>query len=346
MSAHDYGFADKLLHQLALGIPALAELSFDLDQKASRVAMAAPDVARLPHVFVAGLARAGTTVILRHLHETGQFRSLTYRDMPFALAPNLWKRFSTRWHQRQALQARAHGDGLMVNADSPEALEEIFWRVQCGGDYIGRTGLSAHHPDEQDQSLFQRYVAAILASGERGQWRYLSKNNNNILRLPALRDAFPQSVFIIPFRSPVTQAWSLWRQHEHFSRMQKSRRFVRSYMDWLVHHEFGLGHRPFLIGGALPSALAPDMPDYWLEMWIRTYATLCEQRHDRTIFLCYEDLCTRPEVWPRMLDRLDLRQGAEPGFILKADANAEPGRFTSSRLNAAEEIYQRLRTMS
>src|SRR3546814_6546092 len=110
-------------------------------QRASKAGEAVPEVIAGEHVFVTGLARAGTTVMLRHLHRSGAFRSLTYRDMPFVLAPNLWQRFSARWQERQEERLRAHGDRLMVNADSPEALEEVFWRIFTGREYIRRDGL-------------------------------------------------------------------------------------------------------------------------------------------------------------------------------------------------------------
>ncbi len=39
-------------------------------------------------MYVCGLAGCGTTILLRVLGELGVFRSLTYRHMPFVLAPN------------------------------------------------------------------------------------------------------------------------------------------------------------------------------------------------------------------------------------------------------------------
>ena len=42
------------------------------------------------HVFVAGLARSGTTMLLNAIYQSDQFASLTYDDMPFILAPNFW----------------------------------------------------------------------------------------------------------------------------------------------------------------------------------------------------------------------------------------------------------------
>lgn len=341
MFEHDYTLPDRLLHRLALGIPTFAELSFDLDQRASRAATSAFEVSDHRHVFVTGLARAGTTVLLRQLHRCGPFRSLTYRDMPFVLAPNLWKRFSSRWQQRQDERMRAHGDRIMVSADSPEALEEVFWRIFSGPDYIRSDGLLPYRPDKAVLARFRNYVAAILASGEPGQGRYLSKNNNNILRLPALRDAFPEALFVIPFRHPSSQATSLWKQHDLFSRMQAESPFVRHYMDWLGHHEFGQGHRAFLFGGGLPDNLSPTSPDYWLDLWVRTHEALVGQSHERLHWVCYEDLCLKDEIWTRLTRLLDLPQPAKPDFVLSQAV--EPDHFDSARLRRAETIYACLR---
>lgn len=341
MFEHDYTPADRLLHRLALGVPAVAELSFDLDQRASRAAQAVPRVSAAPHVFVTGLARAGTTVLLRHLHRSGPFRSLTYRDMPFVLAPGLWKRFSARWQRRQEERLRAHGDRIMVSADSPEALEEVFWRIFTGADYIRRDGLMPYVPGEDAVGRFRSYVAAILASGETGQVRYLSKNNNNILRLSALRGAFPNALVVIPFRHPAAQASSLWRQHRRFCRMQEKSPFVRSYMDWLGHHEFGQGHRPFLFGGGPPADLSPETPDYWLDTWIRAHEALAAPEHEGHVFVCYEDLCSDPAVWERLTGRLGLTEPARPDFAVSRAPHCD--QFDARRMWRAEEAYARLR---
>ena len=341
MLEHDYTTADRLLHRLALGVPTVAELSFDLDQRASKAAEAAPGITDRPHVFVTGLARAGTTVILRHLCRSGPFRSLNYRDMPFVLAPNLWKRFSSRWQQRQDEHLRAHGDRIMVNADSPEALEEVFWRIFSGADYIRPDGLLPYRPDKAVLTRFRGYVAAILAAGEAGQTRYLSKNNNNILRLPALRETFPKAQFVIPFRHPASHARSLWKQHRHFCQAQADSSFVRSYMDWLAHHEFGLGHRPFLFGDDAPADLTPAFPDYWLDLWTRTHEALAERVNGCDILVCHEELCAGDAVWIDLTRRLGLSDAASPDFSLVETGTTD--QFNPQRLARAEAIYDQLR---
>ena len=101
------------------------------------------------HVFIAGLARAGTTILMRSLYDTGLFRSLTYRDMPFVLMPITWSRFSSLLRAHKEEQVRAHGDRIKINFDSPEAFEEVFWMTFCKDDYIKADSLMPHDVDNE-----------------------------------------------------------------------------------------------------------------------------------------------------------------------------------------------------
>ena len=73
------------------------------------------------HIFVSGLARSGTTILLNALYESDEFASLTYRDMPFVLAPNLWSKLSNGKEKNNKVE-RAHGDGIKVSTESPDCL--------------------------------------------------------------------------------------------------------------------------------------------------------------------------------------------------------------------------------
>ena len=235
LSQSDYGFGSRLLHRLALGSRAVAETAMDLDRNMFKVDREAAVTGQ--HVFVSGLARAGTTILMRQLHATGQFRSLTYRDMPFVLAPNLWAKLTGRAQKSGVAQERAHGDGIAVDFDSPEALEEVFWRHFCADSYIQDTHLIPMQADAETRGAFQSYVAAILLQSR--VTRYLSKNNNNIMRLPSIADSFPRATILVPFRDPVAHAQSLLKQHQSFVDRHATDKFARSYMTWLAHHEFG-----------------------------------------------------------------------------------------------------------
>jgi hypothetical protein len=334
-----YSALDRLLHRLALQLAPVAEMSFDMDQQ--RVGPMAPDLCEARHVYVAGLARAGTTVLMRRFHASGAFRSLTYRDMPFVLAPNLWKSLSATSKRKLKAAERAHGDGVRVDADSPESLEEVFWRVFDGRRYITQDQLHAHAPDTSLRESYQRYVGAILASGAAGQTRYLSKNNNNILRLDTISRAFPNALILVPFRRPIDHARSLLRQHLHFREVHAGDRFARHYMTWLVHHEFGADHRPFRLGmdGKAPLPEDTTCLDYWLELWLRTYRWLLETAPETVVFVGYEDLCSDPAVWQRLAALAGIDGGVSPDGGFRASKPRPAGALDGERLAEAEELY-------
>ena len=81
----DYSALDKLLHKIVLNGSMIGDMLGDLDGSFAKGAAESHSP-----VFVTGLARAGTTALMRALHGTGQFASLTYADMPMVMAPNLW----------------------------------------------------------------------------------------------------------------------------------------------------------------------------------------------------------------------------------------------------------------
>ena len=338
MSHVSYSLGARLLHHLALASPALAEASFDLDQALG--AGERGDATSGRHVFVAGLARAGTTVLMRCLFRSGAFRSLTYRDMPFVLAPNLWGRLERLGAREMDAVERAHGDGLLVDFDSPEALEEVFWRVVCGDDYLRTDRLVPMTAGPEALERFRRYVAALLQRHP-GK-RYLSKNNNNLLRLPSLKRAFPQASVIVPFRAPLAQAASLQQQHQRFCSPEHDSAFTRRYMQWLAHHEFGPRHRPFVLTGEKPPGGPDDGLGYWLQAWIASYAFILDQAPADALFVSYERLCLEPEkVWPRLCAATDLASD-DPGEALRAPRQVDSPAVDAELLGRADALHERL----
>ncbi len=344
MSAASYGRADRLLHRLALGSRTVAEMSFDMESSTQK-----PDgnsVQNGKHVFIAGLARAGTTVLMRRFHSTGEFGSLTYRDMPFSLAPGLWSRISRRSRQAGVRSERAHGDGLEVDVDSPESLDEVFWRVFCSDEYLQDEALVPHVPDADTRAKFRTYVAAILQSREGNPTRYLSKTNNSILRLGSLRETFPNSIIIVPFREPMQHAYSLMRQHAHFSTEQQKDTFVSKYMRWLAHHEFGLDHRPFVFEDKQPSGNTAEL-GYWLQLWLLTYQALLERHRGEVIFLSYDQLCTDPnKVWGALAEIADLPGGATASETLIRTAREIPEYAQPQLVEEAKSLHSELLSAS
>lgn len=347
MPNNNYGFLDRLLHRVALGSDTVAAMTFELESLLFPTDQHRQATHGNP-VFVAGLARAGTTLLMRLLHDTGEFCSLTYRDMPFLLAPNLWQKLGGASAQAGAASERAHGDGLLVDFDSPEALEEAFWRVHCGADYIFPTHLSPMVADAEVVEKFRRYIGHILR--RHGGNRYLSKNNNNILRLATLRKAFPDAVILVPFRNPLDQATSLLQQHRRFTAMHGEDAFSRSYMGWLVHHEFGGDHRPFNWGTAAGNPGTPDSLDYWLAQWFNAYTALSAQQRDASlglIFVDYDALCADPQAyWSALAKKTGLRDGLPGGEEVRAQAKKPAPALESAWLDRANLLHQELTQLS
>lgn len=287
----DYSALDRLLHRLALASPMRAEMLHDVE-RSLYLSSAPADEGR--HVFVCGLARAGTTILMRELHRSGAFGSLTYADMPFVLAPNLWCRLSARGVDPGPRAERAHGDGIEVDQNSPEALDEVYWRVFAGDDYIRPDRLVPHRPDDDAISGYRDLIRLILR--RTGKARYLAKNNNHILRLDALAAAFPDSLFLVPVRAPAAHARSLHSQHRRFA---ESDPFTQSYMRWLGHHEFGATHRSFAWNGAAAGG-DPNTPDYWLAQWIAAHRVLLKaaNAHDNVRLVPSDRLARDPALWP------------------------------------------------
>lgn len=123
-----YSRADRLLHRLALGSPALLEAVFDIER--ARFGRAARALSVERPVFVTGMARAGTTILTRMLHESGGFATASYRDLPFPLAPNGWARLGGK---RQVVASeRGHGDGMLHDLDSPKRSRKSSGAVSRG----------------------------------------------------------------------------------------------------------------------------------------------------------------------------------------------------------------------
>ena len=285
-SESDYGFLSRLLHKLALDYAFIGEACFDIEQ------MSAGEVVVEQPVFIVGLARSGTTALLTDIYETGVFRSLTYKDMPFVLMPGVWKKLSSSHSADMEKKERAHGDGILVNAESPEAFEEVFWRTFSGDRYIRDDCLVPHNVTKGTLEKFRQFVTSVVSSaGDAGQTRYLSKNNNNLLRLPVIRRAFPDAKIIVPFRDPIQQSISLMSQHRLFCERHADDGFSLKYMNWLAHHEFGLGHRPFRFSDEHGGEGDPADINYWLSIWHNSYRHVLATADDDTYFLCFETLC-------------------------------------------------------
>jgi len=143
----EYTLASKALHHIALDSALIKKVGFDIDCLASR--FWCNECEARPPVYIAGLARAGTTILLEALYSSGAFTTLTYRDMPFVTLPFLWGRLTAGYRHEADRQERAHQDGLFISFDSPEAFEEVFWMTFTEQHYVQKRWIEPQSVDKK-----------------------------------------------------------------------------------------------------------------------------------------------------------------------------------------------------
>jgi hypothetical protein len=356
-SANAYSRVEKGLHYLAFSTPflqrAVAELECDLFKRRL------DGVESRAEVFITGLPRAGTTLLLELLYGTGEFATFTYRHMPFILAPLIWSRVA-RSHRKKAVSAeRAHGDGVSVSFDSPEAFDEVVWLAYLKNEIVRENSIAPLSPEQVTDECATALRASVrkllalspaAASGAPPR-RYLSKNNANMSRLEVLSQLFPTSTILIAFREPAAHVGSLDRQHRRFLAEHARDPFARQYMEWLGHYEFGRNLRPIDFGRWLGDEEPPREPDadFWMRYWIAAYTHALAHASANVRFVDFDRLLQEREAYlARLAAAASLTEPAaltRQGVALRSPTStAVRSTMCSPTLWAeAESLHDRLR---
>ena len=179
-------------------------------------------------------------------------------------------------NKNQVLQERYHKDGIMVNTNSPECLDEVFW-IKANKDYYSQN-LNAEFIINQEILNGYNYLLCSFSKFQNKE-NFLIKNNNNHIRLKSLSKYFTKSIFLIIFRDPIYQSLSLLRMHKKFSDLQKSDAYILDYMNLIGHREFGLGAKSFIYKNDISCSqnnYSMNSINYWLNEWINCYSWLLE----------------------------------------------------------------------
>jgi len=312
-----YNYFEKKLHDICLGNKLIKKSLYELE--ILLFLNRHEKINKNPHVFITGLPRSGTTMLLEYVYNSEKFSSLKYLDMPFVLSPNFYSKISKKKNINKV--ERMHNDAVFYDLDSPEAFEEVFFTT---------------FKDNWKEKIVD-YVNLIIT--KYGNKRYLSKNNYNFQRLNELEKIFPNSKFVMPFRDPLSHATSMMKQHENFCFEQKKDNFTLRYTNYLGHYEFGLNHKPWFSPKKFDDT---QNINYWLEQWVLFYQNILDRNKylKNLIMVCYEDFCEKSEYRKKINFELSIDNQE---FIVNNKRMHETKVANSQLLNKCNEIYIELK---
>ena len=261
-------------------------------------------------IYVSGLARSGSTVLLEALASFSVCATHRYRDFPLVLTPHWWNGFLDRATRRcgAGSRERLHGDGIRITAESPEAMEEPLWMsfFPRMHDRTSSDVLDGEVRHDAFERFYGDHVRKVMLL--RGGTHYLAKANYNITRLEYLLRLFPDARFIVPVRAPDAHVASLKRQHQRFCELHRADPRTLRYMQRLGHFEFGLDRRPIHVGvGSQAARIVADWEaghevDGLARLWTDVYGYLAtrleasEALREATLVVRHEDLVADPEA--------------------------------------------------
>lgn len=276
-------------------------------------------------VYISGLARSGTTILLEILAGIVGMATHRYRDFPFLLVPCLWNRYLCAFHVQDTPVERAHRDRIRITRESPEAFEEVVWQAFFPHLHDRKT---VHRFDcEKRHERFERFYADHIKKIllVRKGLRYLSKANYNLSRIEYLAAVFPDARFIVPIRHPVPHVGSLVHQHLLFTDYAARDRRVPKYLAAAGHFEFGPQRVPIRVshegGDRIERAWTrgDEFAGYaiqWAEIYgyVDSLVTRQDEISRRLVVIRYEDLCAATE---RTMDRVLQHIGLAPEAALR-----------------------------
>lgn len=280
-----YDIFSIIIHKIFFNVDFFNIFLFDLEKKIYLTKFKAEQIN--PNVFITGLPRSGTTAFLELLYSSKQFASFQYSDMPFILSPNLRKNFIFNFNKNFNKIERYHQDKIYIDKNSPEAFDEVFFRIFDGKKYINKNNLEIYTPQDDILKNYENLIKLCKISKKKN--RYLSKNNNHIIRIKKLSQYFNNDFFFILFRNPLDFAISSDSTNKNFFALQTENIFAKNYIKFLGHYEFGIDSKH--INFEFRNKYQNNSINYWINYWLNIYTPYKNINFNRNIKLvCYENI--------------------------------------------------------
>lgn len=256
-------------------------------------------------IYVCGLARSGTTLLHEVISSHPAVATHRIKDYPFVFIPYWWRRATAKTSAGQPRE-RTHRDGIMITAESPDALEEMLWMTffpHCHDPAVSNViGANERHADFE--TFYRNHLRKLLLAEHAA--RYAAKANYHVARLAYLVRLFPDAKIVLAVRSPQSHIASLARQHKWFCEGHRSCPRSLAFMQRSGHFEFGLDRRPINLGdsAAVDQIIADwstgrevsGLARYWRMVYSYLNQLLAsdEQVRRATLAVRFETLCDSP----------------------------------------------------
>ncbi|MGV9170069.1 MAG: sulfotransferase [Promethearchaeia archaeon] len=251
-------------------------------------------------VYITGFARAGSTILLEMLDSHRLFTSHRYFQIGSPSTPYFMNQFIEKVPLMTEFSERVHNDRILVNRDSPEGLEEIYWQNHFP------TILDENESDILDESVsnnefekFYRNQMKKLIISQEGK-RYVAKNNYVITRIDYVRKIFLDSRFIVMVRNPVNHIASLIKQDMLIGRLERQDPRIADWEKMVGHREFGIGKKVINVGNDVAKIRSLwKKKDTYVRGWARYWGNMYEYIYQKSketkdlLLVRYEDLCDK-----------------------------------------------------
>ncbi|WP_083965520.1 sulfotransferase [Dokdonella koreensis] len=314
MRVHHVPFSQRRLADwIARGARGMQRLA-DVETRLLREAIADVDTSR--PVWICGMARAGSTVLLEFLADAPVFATHRYSDYPWLWTPYWWNHLYERLPlARQPLRERAHRDRLVVGPRSPEAFEEVFWMHFFPGRHDPAVDqvLDAGTRNPAFERFLDEHMRKLVAV--RHARRYLAKANEHLPRLEYLARLYPQARFVVPVRDPVAQIASLVAQDRLFGRLDAEDPDVGRHLARAGHFEFGPQKQALNLGDPQAAGVIADcfaggrVAEGFARQWAAQYGHALDRLdcnaslREACLWIGYERLCEQPAAGLRRIGR-------------------------------------------
>ncbi len=273
-------------------------------------------------IYITGLARSGTTVVLEMLSQHIDIATHRYLHMVIPYAPNWIQKLADKVPIMTKPSERLHKDGLLVNKDSPEAVEEILWQefFENALDESLSNVLDSKTSNPKFERFYRENIKKLLLNKHAS--RYLAKNNYSVARMEYLLKLFPDAKFVLMIRNPFDHIASLAKQDAIFKQMEAEDPRLLEWTKLIGHREFGSekvcinldnydlvkevrqlwnNKATYVKGWAL----------YWASVYDFVHKELTENQNlaQAVHVFRYEDLCDRPsEVIDQILNHISVEK--------------------------------------